>query len=318
MQGECGERRARQANAGGRRSGIIASMDPIPLLTDSPAALDALSRIEVLYSDLDGTLLGVGGSLLVGGDGQPSILTADAVMRLNVAGLPVVITTGRNRIQTAELSRVLGWRGFIAELGCVIVPDRGAEPIYFTGTWPADALRPGETPFKRIERAGALSALTRAFPGRLEPHAPYHLDREATHVLRGLLDVAEAQAVLGELEVPVEIVDNGIIHPLSTGLAELPEIHAYHLIPAGVTKAGAVASDIARRGLEPEQAAAIGDSASDVAMADACALAVVVANACDDARVGREAASRANVFATAGNRGDGWAQLAEMLLAARG
>lgn len=293
-------------------------MQPIPLLADSPAALEALSRVEMLYTDLDGTLLGLGGSLLVGGEGQPSIATPQAVMRLNVAGLPVVITTGRNRIQTAEIARVLGWRGFIAELGCVIVPDRGAEPIYYTGDWPDGLLEAGDTPFALIARAGALPALMRAFPGRIEPHAPYHLDREATHVLRGNLHVGEAQAVLGELEVPVEIVDNGIIHPLATGLADLPEIHAYHLIPAGVTKSGAVARDIARRGLAVRQAAAIGDSATDVAMADATAFAVMVANACDDARVRAEAAGRGNVYATALKRGDGWAEFAEAWLAARG
>ena len=106
-------------------------MQPIPLLTNSPAALKTLSHVEMLYTDLDGTLIGLGGSLLVGGNGQPSAVTAQAVMRLNAAGLPVVITTGRNRIQTAEISRLLGWRGFIAELGCVIVPDRGAEPVYY-------------------------------------------------------------------------------------------------------------------------------------------------------------------------------------------
>lgn len=293
-------------------------MQPIPLLTNSPAALKTLSHVEMLYTDLDGTLIGLGGSLLVGGNGQPSAVTAQAVMRLNAAGLPVVITTGRNRIQTAEISRLLGWRGFIAELGCVIVPDRGAEPVYYTGDWPDGLLEPGDTPFMLIERAGALPALMRAFPGRIEPHTPYHLNREATHVLRGYLDVAEAQTVLATLEVPVEIVDNGIIHPLSTGLADLPELHAYHLIPAGVTKSGAVARDLAQRGLEVAQAAAIGDSASDVRMADAVALAVVVANGCEDARVNEEATSRTNVYAAARKRGDGWAEFADAWLTARG
>jgi len=299
-------------------SGIIAAMQRIPPLADTPAALEALTRVEVLYTDLDGTLLGRGGSLLVGGEGQPSLATARAVMRLNIAALPVVITTGRNRIQTAELARVLGWRGFIAELGCVIVPDRGADPLYFTGDWPEGSLEPGDTPFAVIERAGALPALMRAFPGRIEPHAPYHLDREATHVLRGCLDVADARNVLRPLSVPVDIIDNGIIHPLSTGLVDLPEMHAYHLIPTGVTKSGAVAHDIARRGLQANQAAAIGDSAADVAMADVTALAVMVANAGDDERVSAEAAARPNVFATALKRGDGWAEFAEAWLAQRG
>jgi hydroxymethylpyrimidine pyrophosphatase-like HAD family hydrolase len=291
-------------------------MQSIPLLASTPAATEALARVRVLYSDLDGTLLGVGGSLLTGGEGQPSLATARAVMRINQAGLDVVIATGRNRIQTAEIARLLGWRGFIAELGCVIVPDRGSNPVYYTGDWPDGLLEPGDTPFALIERAGALSALMRAFPGRVEPHAPYHLDREATHVLRGLVDVHDAKAVLDTLEVPVEIIDNGIIHPVATDLAELPEIHAYHLIPAGVTKAGAVAHDMARRGVTARKAAAIGDSATDVEMADVVSLAVVVANACDDERVDAKASARGNVYATQLKRGDGWAEFAEIWLKA--
>ena len=138
-------------------------------------------------------------------------------------------------------------------------------------------------------------------------------------MLRGSLDVAAAQAVLGEFELPIDIVDNGIIRPLSTGLsADISEVHAYHLIPAGVSKAGAVASDLARRGLAREQAAAIGDSASDVEMADVVALGVLVANALHDERVRDAAATRTNVYATWGERGDGWAEFVGTWLAARG
>ena len=292
-------------------------MNPIPLLAETPAALEALSRIEILYTDLDGTLLGLGGSLLTDGEGAPGARTAEAVVQLNTAGLPAVLTTGRNRLQCTEITRLLGWSGFIAELGCVIVPERGAGPLYFTGTWTADALEPGETPFERIGRAGAVEALMRAFPGRIEAHAPYHLNREATVLLRGSLDLTEAREVLGELEVAVEVVDNGIIHPLATGLDGVGEVHAYHLLPPGVTKAGAIALDLARRGLAREKAAAIGDAASDVALADAVGLGVVVGNALVDARVQEAAAARENVYAMTRMRGEGWAQFVEAWLAAR-
>lgn len=289
-----------------------------PLLSESPAALDSLAAVEVTYTDLDGTLLGPGGSLLIDADGRPSTLTAQAVARVNAAGLVAVVTTGRNRIQCAEITRLLGWRGFIAELGCVIVPDRGADPIFNTGDWPESALAPAETPAERIERAGATAALMRAFPGLLEPHAPYHLNREGTVLLRGLVDLEEAQSVLAKLDVPVAIVDNGIVHPIATGLAELPEVHAYHLMPPGVSKVGAVREDLARRGLTRAQSAAIGDAVTDVGMADACALGVVVANAFEDAEVCDAARSRANVYATAGQRGEGWAEYADAWIRARG
>ena len=290
----------------------------IPLLADNPAALDALSSVEVVYTDLDGTLLGLGGSLLVDAEGRPSTVTAEAVARLNSAGLTVVLTTGRNRIQCTEITRLLSWRGFIAELGCVMVPDRGAAPVYTDGDWPAGLLGPGETPAERIERIGAVRALMSTFPGCLEPHAPYHLNREATVLLRGSLDLGLAREVLGELDVPVEIVDNGVIHPIAHGLDGVAEVHAYHLLPPGVTKAGAIALDLARRGLARERAAAIGDAASDVAMAGSVALGVVVGNALADARVLQAAAGRDNVYAMTRMRGEGWAQFADAWLAARG
>jgi phosphoglycolate phosphatase len=289
----------------------------IPMLADSTAAHEALSRVEILYTDLDGTLLGRGGSLLVDADGRPGLATVEAVNAVNLAGLPVVITTGRNRIQCTEISRLMGWRGFIAELGCVMVPERGADPIYFTGDWTADVLASGETPYQRIVRTGAVEVLRRAFPGKLEPHAPYHVNREATLLLRGSLDLAEARRVLGELDVPVEIVDNGVIHPLATGLADVAEVHAYHLMPPGVTKAGAIALDLARRGLTREQAAAIGDAATDVGMADSVALGVVVGNALADARVQAAARERDNVYAVTRERGEGWAEFAAAWIAAR-
>jgi phosphoglycolate phosphatase len=290
----------------------------IPLLSESPAALEALRGVEVLYTDLDGTLLGLGGSLLIDGSGVPSAATAQAVARVNAAGLKVVITTGRNRLQCAEIARLLGWRGFIAELGCVIVPDRGADPVYLTGDWPDGALENGETPWEAIDRLGAPAALYEAFPGRLEPHAPYHLNREATHMLRGSLDIGAARALLGEFELPVDLVDNGIIRPLATTLsADITEVHAYHLMPAGVAKSDAVAADLARNGLSSAYAAAIGDSSTDVAIADEVGFGVVVANALRDQRVVSAAAQRANVYATRGERGDGWAEFAALWAGAR-
>jgi phosphoglycolate phosphatase len=293
-------------------------MTKIPLLSDSPAALEALSRVEIVYTDLDGTLLGRGGSLLVDGDGSPSTVTADAIVRVNAAGLTVVVTTGRNRIQCTEITRLLGWRGFIAELGAVVVPERGAEPIYATGDWPADAMLPGETPWQAIERVGAPRLLAECFPGRIEPHAPYHYNREATHLLRGCIDMPEAQAALDVLELPVRIVDNGVIHPIATGLVGVDEVHSYHLAPPGVRKVDAIVEDLARRGLTREQAASIGDAPADVEMADATAVCVLVGNALGHVGVAEAADSRANVYATTGHRGDGWAEFASAWLAAHG
>lgn len=290
-------------------------MTTVPVLGVEHA--EVLARARILFTDVDGTLVGPGGTLLADADGRPSARTAEAVVAVNRAALPVVITTGRNRMQTAEISRLVGWRAFIAELGCVVQFDRSEEPALLLGDWPDDALLPDETPWQAIVRAGALDALREAFPGRIEEHAPWHVDRVATHVLRGDVDVVQAQRVLDELSLPIDIVDNGVIRPPRHTLVGVEKIHAYHLVPRGASKTRAIRMVLGRFGLESEQALAIGDSASDVDMADAAALLVLVANALDDDRVRRAVAGRANIVVTRAQRGDGWAELASAWLEAR-
>ncbi|MCX8007334.1 MAG: HAD hydrolase family protein [Coriobacteriia bacterium] len=291
-------------------------MTPLPVLDDEWRARLACAR--VLFTDVDGTLVGPGGVLLADAEGRPSARTAEAIVQVNRAGLPVVITTGRNRMQTAEISRLLGWGAFIAELGCVVQFDRSEEPVFLAGDWPDDVLLPGETPWQAIVRAGALDALTAAFPGRIEEHAPWHVDRVATHVLRGNVDVAAAQHVLDGLPLQIRIIDNGIIRPPRHTLIGVEEIHAYHLVPRGASKTRAIGLVLERLGLDRDQALAIGDSASDVEMADAVGVLVLVANALDDRRVLEAASGRRNVVVTRGRRGEGWAELAEAWLAVRG
>ena len=278
---------------------------------------DRLIRARVLFSDLDGTLLGRGAVLLADGEGRPTLDTVSAIVELNRAELPVVITSGRNFKQLREITRLLGWSDFIGELGCVRSYDHGARVEYETGDWPADALKEGETPYALIAREGAVELLQRAFPGKLEYHTPWHLDRAATHLLRGNVPLAEAQALLDELPLPVSIVDNGIIHPPRHGLVGVTEVHAIHLLPAGASKQRSVADYLRERGIPREQALAIGDSAADVEMADVVGLMACVANGLHDPRLLHAAAGRDNVVATHASYGSGWAEFALAWLAAR-
>lgn len=291
--------------------------DRIPYLDEARGVFEVLARASVLFTDLDGTLFAPGGLLLGDAHGTPSVATAEAVVAINRAGLATIVTTGRNRQQCMEISRVLGWRSFIAELGAVVVHDLSEPPRYFLGDWPDDALLADETPFEAIIRSGALDVLQNSFPGRIEEHTPWHVDREATHVLRGNIDVARARAALDALDLPVSLIDNGIVRAPQNTLAGVSEVHAYHLVPKGVHKAHAIAQVLEHRGLQREDAIAIGDSATDVEMADAVALGVMVRNALDDGRVLEEAAYRDNVVATRTERGEGWTELARLWLAAR-
>ncbi len=291
----------------------------LPLLADDPRAAAALASARVLYTDLDGTLLGRGGSVLTDHDGAPTLVMANAIVELNRADLPVVIVSGRNAIQLVEITRMLGWTGFIGEVGAVFVRQRGAEITYNLGQWPADAVPEGRTPYDVIAGSGAAERLMEAFPGLIEYHDPFHLNRLATHVMRGRVDVAEAQRIVDRDggHPPIDIVDNGIIHPWRHTLVGVEQIHIYHLLPRGVNKAQAVAADMAARGVSRDEAIAAGDSIADLRMAEAVGLMALVANGLD-AEVTRDAAARLdNVCVTSQRQGHGWAELAHAWLAAQ-
>lgn len=293
-------------------------------LSDNPAALAALAHVEVLYTDLDGTMLAPGGSVVADSEGEPSTRVVEKIVALNRIGLRVVPVSGRTRLQLTELARLLGWRDFIAEAGSVRVHDIGTpemQVVYDTGVWGNDVLREGETPYEAIVRLEAVDMLQRTFPGLIEYHTPWHLHRESSHMLRGCLDLTDAQAALDTLDAPVGILDNGIVHPRVHGLTcfEGP-IHAYHLVPKGVTKAESISADLSSRGLTAEKAAAVGDSVTDLEMAQATGVMVLVGNAFDSpsVRAALENGSHPNVVAACCPRCDGWSELADAWMKARG
>jgi hypothetical protein len=291
--------------------------DPVPFFDTVEGLASRIAGARVLFTDLDGTLLGRGAVLVADGEGQPALGAVQGIIELNRAGLPVVVTSGRNAKQLREITRLLGWADFIGELGCVRSYDHGARIEYETGDWPADALKEGETPYSVIAREGAVELLQKAFPGKLEYHAPWHLDRSATHLLRGDVPLAAAQAILDELPYPVSIVDNGVIHPPRHGLVGVTEVHAIHLVPAGASKQRSVRDYLLEQGISPDEALAIGDSAADVEMADVVGLMACVANGLHDPRLRDAAAGRRNVVATHASHGAGWAEFALAWLAAR-
>jgi hypothetical protein len=293
-----------------------------PLLTDDPRAKAALAPVRVLYTDIDGTLVARGGSVLADADGAPSTLVADAIVKIALAGLSVVPVSGRGRLQLREFTQVLGWDGYIAEAGGIIVHGTGlaAEVRIDRGTWPDDLVADGITPFQAINAAGAAEALIAALPGRIEHYAPWQMDREVSLLLRGCLERAEGQDVLDRLPLPLDFVDNGMVRNPGTLVCTDVPPHAYHVVPRGVSKARAIALDLAWRGLTRDQAAAIGDSTTDIEMADAVGVLALVDNAFESPGVLREleATPRENVWRTRGQRTDGWAEFARAWVAAAG
>lgn len=291
------------------------------LLPDDARAREALSRVRVLYTDLDGTLVAPGGSVLADAQANPSVTTAEAIVALNRAGLAVVPISGRGRAQAREVAQILGWSDYIAEAGGIIVHGTGlgSEVRLDCGTWAPDLLEEGVTPFDAINAVRATETLMEAFPGRIEPYAPWQMEREVSLLLRGCcFDLAEGQEVLDRLPLELDLVDNGMLRSYGTLTYREGSAHAYHVVPRGVSKARAIELDLAWRGLSRENAAAIGDSATDLQMADAVGVLALVANALQSPGViaGLASVPRDNVWRTAGERGEGWAEFARTWLAA--
>jgi phosphoglycolate phosphatase len=261
-------------------------------------------RPRVLYSDLDGTVFGPGGSLFASPGGETSPRAAEAVAALHRAGVELVPVSGRTVRQVREAARLLGARDFIAELGGVTCYELGREVV----RPPFDR---GGTPYQALAQSGAAGLLLEAFPGRLVPHAPWSFEaREASMLFRGQVDLGEAREMLGRSGYGwVDLQDNGIIARAFEDL-DVPEVHAYHLVPRGVDKATAVRADLRRRGLGPEGAAAVGDSASDSALAPHVGAVFIVANGL----VALEGEPAPNVYQTEGAFGDGFADAVAVLL----
>src|SRR6185503_11235132 len=110
------------------------------------------------------------------------------------------------------------------------------------------SFQPGaESVHDQIERAGAPSLLMETFPGRIEPHAPWHTDRLFTHLFRGRVPLDEVAALFAARDLDLRLVDNGITVRRSPELIA-DQVHVYHLIPAAAGKGRAVAKHMQRRG----------------------------------------------------------------------
>jgi hydroxymethylpyrimidine pyrophosphatase-like HAD family hydrolase len=258
-------------------------------------------RPRVLYLDLDGTLLGRGASLVHDGEGAITIDGVRAVQACLRAGVEVVLMSGRRRAQVAEDARLLGQRAFIYEAGACLVLD--GEEHWLTGE-----MMPGEvTIAEQIGASGAPALLLDTFPGRLEYHEPWHLDREVSHLFRGLVDAGEVDELLSRHgHSDLRLVDNGVVQRRSPALAELPHVRGYHLVPAGASKAAAVALHMRVRGYSRGDAFAVGDSREDLACAAQVGTFWLVANAVErDPSIREAIARRGNVRIAAAGHGPG-------------
>ncbi len=247
--------------------------------------------LRCVYTDLDGTMLGKGASLLRDAEGNFSTLAIRALEACHRAGVEVVIQSGRRKAQVYEDARLIGQPSYIYEMGSGFVD--GEDEVFLTGSFEVGE----ESVHDQIERAGAPRLLMETFPNRIEPHVPWHTDRLFTHLFRGEVPLSEVEALFAEHDLDVRLVDNGITERRSPELIA-EKVHTYHLIPAAAGKGRAVAAHIRRRELAPEEVIAIGDARGDLEVADVVGRFYLVSNALDKDPQLAAAANRPNVTIT--------------------
>jgi phosphoglycolate phosphatase len=259
--------------------------------------------LRCVYTDLDGTLLGRGASLFHDAEGEFTLLPARALEACHRAGVEVVIKSGRRRAQVMEDARLIGQSAYIFEVGCGLTID--GEDHFLTGD-----LRP--TPersvHEQIDASGAPDLLLEAYPGRLESHAPWHRERDFSHLFRGLVDANEANELLERRgHGALRLVDNGAISRGETDL-DLPDRpHAYHLIPRAASKGNAVAAHMRARGYAPDECVGVGDSREDLGVAEFVGRFYLVANALErDPEIRAHAPAGARVEVTEERNGEGF------------
>jgi hydroxymethylpyrimidine pyrophosphatase-like HAD family hydrolase len=234
--------------------------------------------MRALYVDLDGTLLGPNGSLLRGGDGRFSALAIRALEACWRSEVEVVLFSGRKQSSVFEAARLIGSSSYIFEIGCGLVVDGELE-------WLTDGIEPSPaagTISDQITATGAPELLLSHFGAALEYHTPWSTGREVSHLFRGSVSLDEAAALLAQAGLEsLRLVDNGVVHAAAEQIPGLATVRAYHLVPAGASKARAVARHMQARGYAPEDCIAVGDSREDVDAASVVGAFWLVANALD-------------------------------------
>ncbi|RKS80277.1 hypothetical protein CLV35_0703 [Motilibacter peucedani] len=263
--------------------------------------------IELLASDLDGTL--------VRSDGSISQRSVEAIRAAEQAGVTVVFVTGRPPRWLGDVARATGGSGLAICTNGALVYDLHTEQVVESFPISVEVARQ------------AAEDLRAAFPGvRFAVETATSFGREADYVsdadmpdvrvaaIAELVDSPVAKLLVRSsdhdsdelLEAAREVLGDTVTATHSTrGPHALLEISA-----AGVTKASTLARFCEERGLGPEQVVAVGDMPNDLPMLAWAGTAYAVANAHPDVLAAVE-------LVTASNDDDGVAVLLEGVVAER-
>jgi hypothetical protein len=273
------------------------------------AGQDVPVTTRIVYTDLDGTMVGPRGSFWHTAQRELTEDPASALLELHRAGIALVLVSGRTFEQVIEAARIFAADGAIAELGATVAWDAGRGVHRLRGELPLEF--GDRTPMAAMAELGVAERLLAAYPGRLEWHAPWHTTHEADALLRGRVDPLAVDAWLDSQGVGwLTLKDNGAL-PATSRMTLDPDPlppRVYHLMPRGISKGAAIAWDLERRGLCPDDAVAIGDSVSDLEMAPAVGRLWITANGAAVDGMADLLAAVPNATATGAPMGEGWAQ----------
>jgi hydroxymethylpyrimidine pyrophosphatase-like HAD family hydrolase len=263
--------------------------------------------IRILYSDLDGTMVGPGGCFVRDVNGQLTTEPTQALVAMLASDVDLVLVSGRTRPQLQEAARIFGADGYIAEMGSIIGWDKARQSETLTGEAPDDFSGPLVA---QLESAGLVARLLALHAGRLTYHAPWHLGHETDVMLRGQVDVDDVDKWLSAEGYPwLTLVDNGRLPGRTLPGVDGP-LHVYHLMARGISKGRGIVADLGRRKLDTHHAVAVGDSLSDLDMAGHVERLFLVANGAAVPSIRDAAQALSNVTICEGSVGRGWAEAA--------
>lgn len=270
-----------------------------------------LEAVRVIYTDIDGTMVGPLGCFFRDSGYELTLRPAKALMGALARNVDVMLVSGRHKAQLRESARLLGIMNYVAELGTELVYNLGTEVIMNIG----DVELTCGSLYETILETGIVELLLRTYPGRIEMHTPWSDERDCTPLLRGLVDLAGVEKLLRDNGLGrFELLDNGVI-PRKSPTLDVPETRAYHLVPRGVSKDQAVLRDQEHRDIPRQCTVAIGDADADMPFADVTGAFFMVRNGLNNnPHLAERIESADNIFVTEGEMGLGWAEVVETLL----
>ncbi|HXE45637.1 MAG TPA: HAD hydrolase family protein [Conexibacter sp.] len=226
----------------------------------------------VLYCDLNNTLLSEGGSLFHLSDGTPSFAGGEIIPFCDTVGIVVVLVGGQKLDEMAPIAKLLGVSSYIWEAGAGYCQHE--EVFYLVGP---DFTKEGKTPYQLIAETGAPDLLLKTYKGSLE-YSPWSNGYQVSHLFRGRVNVYAANALLrAQGHQNLKLVDDGTVG-WAPSLPGILSPRTYHLLPAGVSKANAIAQFSAKLKIPNERTYACGDSLFDCEMAKVVQRLFIVEN----------------------------------------